>query len=553
MLLVALLACNGRGTVEVEPPPVVVEPPEVVEEEDDGHNVGFDIDELIEVRVTMDPADFEVLRGQARNVFDILGGDCTDRDFGEPFTWFEADVEIDDQAAERVGIRKKGFLGSLSEERPSLKIKTDKFVEGQQFGGTERITLNNQLQDPAVVRACLAYDVFEAAGVPAPRCNFARVEVNGEDLGVYAHIEDVKNDFLEDAFGGSEGHLYEGTLSDFRAGFTGTFEAKNEQTDPTGAPLQPLVDALTVPDAELEAALEPVLDVDAFLAFWAAEILVAHRDGYAMNTNNFFVFVGPDGRARFIPWGADQTLLQGDGAVSDFALTGELARRMYGIPALRQRFVAELTRQRDEAFDVDGLLARVERMERTIAPAVLEPLEVAAALDEVRAFIEARPDGITALIDALPDDVPPPSEPLCLEIIGTVSWAFTTAFDPALEQVTLDDTVTVTLDGATTTWSDTFSAAGYAEEGDAVITTLGTPSPDLFAQIVVGVPPDRFEPGTVPIDFVSAEGYLVIVDAVTEAPVFQGLIVGDLVLDAAGVGAGDPVSGSLQADVYAFP
>ena len=42
--------------------------------------------------------------------------------------------------------------------------------------------------------------MFEKAGLPAPRCNFARVSMNGEDLGIYVHVEPVKKAFLRDNF-----------------------------------------------------------------------------------------------------------------------------------------------------------------------------------------------------------------------------------------------------------------------------------------------------------------------------------------------------------------
>ena len=68
-----------------------------------------------------------------------------------------------------VGVRKKGFIGSQSDTRPSLKLRFDKYVDGQALGGVmERMTLNNGIQDPSMVNTCLAHQIFALAGTPTP-------------------------------------------------------------------------------------------------------------------------------------------------------------------------------------------------------------------------------------------------------------------------------------------------------------------------------------------------------------------------------------------------
>ena len=48
--------------------------------------------------------------------------------------------------------------------------------------------------------------------------------------------------------------------------------------------------------------MDAVFDVDAFLTFWAVEVLVAHMDGYSGNANNFYLYHDPtSGRLRFQP------------------------------------------------------------------------------------------------------------------------------------------------------------------------------------------------------------------------------------------------------------
>ena len=123
---------------------------------------------------------------------------------------------MDGETHSNVGVRKKGFIGSQSDTKPSLKLRFDKYVDDQSLGGViNRMTLNNSIQDPSMINTCLTYQIFAAAGSPSPRCNFATVTVNGKILGLYVHVEEIKEHFLTRHFSSAEGNQYEGTVSDF--------------------------------------------------------------------------------------------------------------------------------------------------------------------------------------------------------------------------------------------------------------------------------------------------------------------------------------------------
>ena len=195
----------------------------------------FEPDRLLAVEIEITESNWDQLRLQTRNILEILGPECGTAPSSSPFTYVEATVTIDGQTTAQVGVRKKGFLGSLDTEKPSLKIKFNEFVEGQLFSGTKRLTLNNGKQDPSLLNQCLGYKIFNDAGIGAPRCNFATVSVNGRDLGVYVNVESVKKPFLARHFDDNDGNLYEGTLSDFRTGWTSTFERKTNKSEPPGS------------------------------------------------------------------------------------------------------------------------------------------------------------------------------------------------------------------------------------------------------------------------------------------------------------------------------
>ena len=123
----------------------------------------------------------------------------------KPFSYFKADVSIDGQVIKNVGVRKKGFIGSLDNYRPSLKLKFDKYEDQSPVQQMVTMTLNNNKQDISLLSQSLTYHLFRKAGVHAPRCTHAAVTVNGEYLGIYSHVESMKAPFLEREFGDASG------------------------------------------------------------------------------------------------------------------------------------------------------------------------------------------------------------------------------------------------------------------------------------------------------------------------------------------------------------
>ena len=84
-----------------------------------------------------------------------------------------------------MGIRKKGFLGSQNPIRPSLKIKLNHVDEKGQIDGLTDLTFNNNQQDVSLVSQFMGYGLFNAIGSPAPRCAYAKLTVNGQNMGIY--------------------------------------------------------------------------------------------------------------------------------------------------------------------------------------------------------------------------------------------------------------------------------------------------------------------------------------------------------------------------------
>jgi hypothetical protein len=198
----------------------------------------FDPELVMDVEVFMTQANWDALRLEPRELQDLFPPTCPKAPAPSPFDFFPANIVMNGVTVSDVGIRKKGFLGSINSTRPSLRIDVDEFNDNQRLFGLEDITFNNGNQDPSRIKTCLAYKVFRDAGVKAPRCNLAHVRVTTEggtqDLGVYAHVESIKPAFLQRVFGTASGNLYEAPAqSDLRPASSSSTRSRTTRTATT--------------------------------------------------------------------------------------------------------------------------------------------------------------------------------------------------------------------------------------------------------------------------------------------------------------------------------
>lgn len=328
---------------------------------------------LVEVAISIDPAEWDVLRREAKPRHALLGGEgCRAAPWPSFYTWHPGSVVIDGVAVARVGLRKKGLIGSQAERRPGLRVDFGRYVKDQKFLGLDGFTLNNNKSDPSLIRQCLGYSVFVAAGLPASRCTLARVTVNGELQGIYTLLEEIESHFLSRRFHDATGNTYEGSLSDFSPDLVDSYSRETNKKDPDRSDLSAVVEALNAPDEALADALAPLVDLDAFYRYWAAETLVWHRDGYSGNMNNHYWHANRDKGGRFVlvPWGIDSVFNQNTSAgVPDSVMAfSVLTSRLYFIPEQRDRYYAALDELLAKVWDPGALLARAEQLGKLVEP-----------------------------------------------------------------------------------------------------------------------------------------------------------------------------------------
>lgn len=328
-----------------------------------------------------------------------------------------------------VGLRKKGYIGTAVSTRPSLKIKLDEYVKDQELGGLAMLTFNNNYQDESQARQWLAYSVMRKAGVPAPRCNLARVVVNGEDLGVYTHIESFRKALFERHFKNSNGDLYEGYGGDFTTNRFHRFVHKWGK-DNNLSQLRKLLDLLQRSAPASPAEIGELLDLESFITFWAATVLVNHWDSFPGNHNNVYIYADPGSKKlHFMPWGADTSFGE---SWPPHSVKGaaQLCRRLWQMPEIQARYRKEMQRLLDSVWDEKTLLVELEKVS-ALCPdhLTLETGEVVASQAQIRTFIVNRRKEVQTELDAppqpfrewLPPQGPATEPPKMMEIFGTFS------------------------------------------------------------------------------------------------------------------------------------
>ncbi len=320
-----------------------------------------------------------------------------------------------------VEVRLKGHLnGSFRplSEKAAFKLK---FKKSERFLGLRKMTLNNMVEDPSMVHETLAYGLFRAAGVPAPRTGFAYLRVNGEDYGVYLDLENVDETFLAAHYGaGNTQHLYEGEYgADVDAAGLATLEAEVPEGEPKfemdegeGSPtdLETLAGAVAAASPSYSTRLTGLADLDEMARMWAVEKYISHWDGYSGEEdtdkpNNYYLHSDLAGLFQMLPWGTDNTWQVGRRIGFD-GPGGLLFNGCLGDSACFGRYYSALRTLQGqvEALDPDRLAASTAallkpwqeleedestRGERSVA-------EIEAAVVKVRQYIAERPGELSA-------------------------------------------------------------------------------------------------------------------------------------------------------------
>lgn len=220
-----------------------------------------------------------------------------------------------------VGLRLRGNTSRTSAKK-SFKISFNTFTAGTRLQGVKDLNLNGEHNDPSIMRARIAWELAQDAGMPAPRVNHVRLFINGQAYGLYANVEQVNDDFVTHRFARDPGNLYKclypadlanlGTDPNsykLMSGGRRVYELQTNKTADDYSGLARFVTALhSTTSTQALCALDSVFNVNSYLKWLAWEVTLGHWDNHSFNKNNFYLYEDPaSGLIEFMSYDADNT------------------------------------------------------------------------------------------------------------------------------------------------------------------------------------------------------------------------------------------------------
>jgi len=407
----------------------------------------------------------------------------------------------------------------------------------------------------------MGYAIFNAAGSTAPRCAFAKVTVNGKNLGIYSHVESVRKPLLARGFGNDAGTLYEGTVVDFYEDWEGSLEHKRGDDKPGREKIRQLIQLLESDDVS-EEAIGRLVDLDSFYRYWAIEGLLGFWDGYSGNANNFFIYLNPKtDRFHFMPWGAD-ALFRKRGMLNfnfrapiSVKTKGRVAHFLYQTENGRERYRKALHGLLKEYWVEDKLLAECDRIEALLKPHLSrEQYRFSRSLNGTRDFIEARRGD---LMKETKEDMPAwrkePKAPPVIAAIGKIKARFSATWmeDSPRERTNIGKVelslsmgnreVSLKDAGVHASWT-----GGFGRSSKPSVRIVATRvDNDKQVSFDLGMEEDAFHAG----DDIQSGGVLKEGRGFSFGPLGMQFIGGKTRLTAAGMQEGDKVEGEFEGDV----
>lgn len=240
---------------------------------------------------------------------------------------------VDGKTYNDVGIHFRGsssYMMVPSGFKRSLTVSMDAWQKGQNLYGYRTLHLLNAHEDPSFIRSVLFLDIARNY-IPAPKANFVRVVINGEDWGIYVNQQHINKEFIKEWFASEKGARWKTPGSPLgRAGleyrgdnysdYKKFYEIKSKEDTNSWNALIHLCKVLnTTSQTNLIDSLSSILDIDNTLKFLALEIAFINNDGYWVRASDYYIYLDKKGLFHIIPFDANETFSYPQGPGFDFS------------------------------------------------------------------------------------------------------------------------------------------------------------------------------------------------------------------------------------------
>ncbi|MEQ1574004.1 MAG: CotH kinase family protein [Vicinamibacterales bacterium] len=349
-------------------------------------------------------------------------------------TFYNTDVEvpatvvIDGKTYADVGVHFRGnssYRQVPAGYKRSLNLAFDDVHDTQEVGGYTTMNLLNSHEDPTYLHTVLSQEIARDY-LAAPKSNFVRVAINGENWGIYVSSEQFNRIFVKEWFGTRMGARWKVPGNPrSRAGleywdenvaqYKRVYEIKSKDDPKAWADLVRLTRVLNETPADaLEAALTPMLDIDGTLRFLALDIALNNGDGYWTRASDYVIYQDVKGRFHILPGDMNETFSEGGrgfgfGGVPPSAtldpLVGltdtskPLRSKLLAVPSLRAKYLAYVKDIATKWLDWAKIGPLAERYQAVIAAEVKADQRKLDGIEEFPADLPARTDDLRGFID----------------------------------------------------------------------------------------------------------------------------------------------------------
>ena len=276
-----------------------------------------------------------------------------------------ATITVDGRKYADVGLHFRGNTSFNSVPRGlkrGLNLSFDFVDDEQRLLGYRTLNLLNGFGDPTFLRQVLYLRIANEY-YPAPKANFVRVVINGEDWGIYVNVQQFNSDFTREAADSNEARWHiPGSFSsrggleylgETEAAYQREYEIRNKDEAENWRKLIELTRVLNqTPPDRLVAALEPIFDIDGALRYLAVDNALLNSDGYWSRNSDYSIYLDEDGRFHVTSYDVNEALREsmsrrgsGGGGIRLNPLEGSrdgskpMLYRMLMVPELRERYL----------------------------------------------------------------------------------------------------------------------------------------------------------------------------------------------------------------------
>lgn len=335
-----------------------------------------------------------------------------------------------------VGVRFRGntsYQMTGNSKKKSFKISTDYSNDEQKLMGYKSFNLNNAMEDPSMMREVLYHNLAQQNS-PCAKSNFAILNINGENWGVYNNSQQLNKDFLEEWYLSNDGSNWRCEIPDSLAstggggqggGQGGGFGAGYCSLNYLGASVSSYYKYYTLkstdkenPWTDLQTCTNKLnnlsstnyfdsvikyIDIDQACWFLANEILFTDDDSYVNKGGmDYYVYWDAEsGRLHPIEYDGNSTFSTKNVSWSPFLKESDtkypLCSKLFGCAEIKHRYAAHVRTMLNTVLDETYVNSVIEQYRALIETAIFADskklytnAQFTSSITELKNFIKNR-------------------------------------------------------------------------------------------------------------------------------------------------------------------